>query len=319
MTSILVTGGAGFVGSHVCKALAKAGFLPIVYDDLSTGFEWAVKWGPLYKGSLEDKERLKQVFIKAKPLGVMHFAARTDARKCQEEPYAYFQTNVGGMANLLEMVQAFEVPYLIFSSTCAVYGTPEETPINEQHPTHPINIYGETKLIGERLVQLLPNVQTAILRYFNAAGADPDGELGESHFPATHLIPILIDTALKKRKEFSLFGKDHPTKDGTPIRDYIHVSDLAEAHVKALKHLMDHQGNLTLNLGTGQGFSVQEILSAFEDAFGCQLPMKIAPKDPADPPCLLAKSTAAQEILNWQPTHSSLKTLLETTWSWQTR
>ena len=319
MSSILVTGGAGFVGSHVCKALARAGFLPIVYDDLSTGFEWAVKWGPLYKGSLEDKKRLKEVFKIAKPLGVMHFAAKTDARKCQKEPYAYFQTNVGGTANLLEMVQTFEVPYLIFSSTCAVYGTPEVTPIDESHPTRPINIYGETKLIGERLVELLPNAQTAILRYFNAAGADPEGELGESHFPATHLIPILIDTALKKRKEFSLFGKDHPTKDGTPIRDYIHVLDLAKAHVKALKYLMDHKGNLKLNLGTGQGFSVQDILVAFQEILGQRLPVKIAPKDPADPPILLAKSQTAKEKLNWQPIHSTLKTLLESTWSWQTR
>ncbi|CCB88814.1 UDP-glucose 4-epimerase GalE [Simkania negevensis] len=319
MKPIFVTGGAGFVGSHVCKALAREGFLPIVYDDLSTGFTWAVKWGPLFKGSLEDKERLRQVLQETNPIGVMHFAARTDARKCQQTPFTYFQTNVGGTANLLEMVQNFEIPYLIFSSTCAVYGTPEKTPIEENYPKNPINVYGETKLIGEKLVQLLPRTQTAILRYFNAAGADPEGELGESHFPATHLIPILIDTALKKRDSFTFFGKDHPTYDGTPIRDYIHVSDLAEAHVKALKYLMDHRENLILNLGTGQGFSVEEIVTAFQETLKYQLPLKVAPKDPADPPCLLAKSKSAQEVLNWQPKLSSLKTLLETTWSWQTR
>lgn len=322
MAAILVTGGAGYIGSHTCKALAQAGFLPIAYDDLSTGFAWSVKWGPLIKGSIEDQALLEKVCLEKKPLAVLHFAALTDARKCHEHPLLYYRKNVSNTLLLLETVKKFQIPHFIFSSTCAVYGIHDQIPIEEDHPKNPVNVYGETKLIGEKMVESLAsetNAHIAILRYFNAAGADPDGDLGESHAPATHLIPILIETALKKRESFTLYGNEHQTDDGTPIRDYIHVSDLAEAHVLALKHIIQKKQNLKLNLGTGQGYSVREVLSAFQSQFNLQLPVTIGPRNPADPPHLFAKSDQAQRVLNWKPRYSDLSTILETTWRWQTR
>ena len=322
MSTILVTGGAGFIGSHTCKALAQAGFIPITYDDLSTGFSWSVKWGPLIKGCLENQALFEKICLEKKPIAIMHFAALTDVRQSHRSPLLYYQKNINNTFLLLETVKRLQIPHVIFSSTCAVYGNPVHMPIEEDHPRKPINVYGKTKLIGEKMVELLASktsIRIAILRYFNAAGADPDGHLGESHAPATHLIPILINTALKKQATFTLFGNQHQTADGTPIRDYIHVSDLAEAHVLSLRHLIEKRQNLKLNLGSGQGHSIQEILTTFQSQFSCQLPIAIGPKNPADPPQLVAKNDRAQKILNWTPRYSSLATILKTTWRWQTR
>lgn len=318
MESVLVTGGAGFIGSHVCKKLSEAGFLPIAYDDLSSGFSWAIKWGPLIEGQIEDRLLLKKTLQKYNPIAVMHFAALTDARRCQQKPLHYYRSNVAGTLSVLETLQSVEIPYFIFSSTCAVYGAPNEIPIEETHPKKPINIYGETKWIGEKMVQSLP-IPSAILRYFNAAGADPEGELGESHNPATHLIPILIDTAHKKRENFILFGEDHLTKDGTPIRDYIHVTDLATAHVLALQYLIQTNESLTLNLGTGKGYSVRDILQRIQSQFNVKIPFTVGLKNPKEPPYLIAKSHLANQILKWKPHFSDLTTILETTWKWQIR
>lgn len=318
MLRVIVTGGAGFIGSHVCKKLAQSGFLPITYDDLSTGFSWAVKWGPLIQGNLENRSLLEKVCIETNPIAVMHFAALTDARKCHQNPIRYYRNNVANTLALIEVIKKLHVPYLVFSSTCAVYGSPSHTPIEEDHPQHPINIYGETKWIGEKMVRAM-GIPTAILRYFNAAGADLEGELGESHVPATHLIPILVNTALRKQDSFTLFGQDHPTKDGTTIRDYIHVTDLAEAHVLALQYLINNKKSLILNLGTGTGYSIQEILRAFESQFNLKIPITIGPKHPGDPPCLFAKSDLAYQILKWKPRFSDLTTIFATTWKWQKR
>jgi len=222
MDPILVTGGAGYIGSHICKALAKEGFLPIVYDNLILGHPWAVKWGPLVQGDIRDPVALEKLFLRRSFVGVIHLAALSNVRESKLHPLKYYQNNVEGTLTLLELVSKYEIPHFVFSSTCAVYGMPTEVPIPETHIRNPINVYGETKLTVEKALEKLP-LKLAILRYFNAAGADPDGDLGESHEPETHLIPRLILTALKKQNSFTLYGKDHDTPDKTPIRDYIHV------------------------------------------------------------------------------------------------
>src|SRR5579872_1547405 len=283
--TILVVGGAGYIGSHVCKALKEDGFEPIVYDNLSNGHEWAVKWGPLVIGDISDDVALDAVFTKYQPKGVIHLASYIDVKESMEKPQKYHQNNVEGTRHLLEAMVRHQVDKIVFSSSAAVYGHPGKTPITEDCAGHPINEYGKTKWLAEQLISD-KQLKSVSLRYFNAAGADTSGGIGEAHKHETHLIPVTILAALEK-KPIKIFGADHPTADGTPIRDYIHVSDLAKAHVLALKWLINGGTKISLNLGSGKGYSVKEIIDAIEQKVG-PITREISPRNPYDPPVLVA-------------------------------
>jgi UDP-arabinose 4-epimerase len=260
--NILVTGGAGYIGSHVCKALHAAGYNPVTYDNLSSGHDWAVKWGPLERGDILDAPRLKEVFASYKPAAVMHFAALIVVGESVENPAKYYRNNVAGSLSLLEAMRAQGVNHFIFSSTAAVYGLPEIVPISETATERPINPYGETKLIVERMLRDFGGaygLNWTALRYFNAAGADPDGEIGEAHDPETHLIPIVLEAIQGKRGRVNVFGTVYDTRDGTCVRDYIHVCDLADAHVAALDRVRRGGSSTAYNLGNGAGFTVHEV------------------------------------------------------------
>lgn len=305
---ILVVGGAGYIGSHICKALFQKGYTPITLDTLSLGSEWAVKWGPLIVGSCGDRTVLDPLFRSHEIQGVIHLAALSNVRESEEIPLKYYQNNVGETLTLLDYVK--KLPF-VFSSTCAVYGMPETLPIPETHRARPISPYGRSKLMVEEILKESCDT-VSILRYFNAAGADPDGEIGEYHMPESHLIPLLIQTALGERETFILNGNTHDTPDGTPVRDYIHVSDLAEAHVLALKA----QRSMTLNLGTGKGYSVQEIIERIKAKSGAPLSIHLGPKRKGDPPMLVADAQSAEKTLGWKPKLSDLETIIETAWNW---
>lgn len=308
--TVLVTGGAGFVGSHACKALARAGYQPVVYDNLSNGIRDAVRWGPLEVGDLEDEARLAEVVVRHKPVGVLHFAAFIEAGESVREPERFYQNNVAGTLALLRVMRAAAIDKIVFSSTAAVYGEPEVTPIPETHPLRPVNPYGRSKLMVEEVlgdVSAAQGLRYCALRYFNAAGADPDGELGENHDPETHLIPLVLQAAYGLRPEIAIFGTDYDTPDGTCIRDYVHVSDLAEAHVLALRRLLEGGDNLVANLGTGRGYSVQEVIEAVEDVVGLPVKVREAPRRPGDPAVLVAAPARAQKELGWAPKHLHLR------------
>ncbi len=316
---VLVTGGAGYIGGHVCKALHQAGFIPVTYDNLSQGKRSAVKWGPLVQKDLHDKEALIDAMRVYKPVAVIHLASLIDARESQKEPAKYYHNNVTATLVLLEAMRHSHVFYFVFSSSAAVYGTPRYVPIDEQHEKNPQNTYGKTKWMVEEILQdyyRAYGLSSLSLRYFNAAGADPDGQLGETHDPETHLIPLTIQTALGIRPSLSVYGTDFPTKDGTAIRDYIHVSDLADAHVRALKYLFEKKECLALNLGTGNGYSVREIITEIEKITKKPLPHELSPRNPADPSVLIADAKAATHLLAWRPRFSDLPTLLSTALSW---
>ena len=319
MTSILVTGGAGFIGSHTCKALHRAGFTPISYDNLSRGNTEAVKWGPLEIGELSDRKRLREVVARYRPAAVVHFAALAYIGELNEEPAAYYANNVGGTAALLEVMREVELRHIVFSSTCAVYGTPETVPISELSPPAPINPYGASKMICERMLRecaAATGLTFTALRYFNAAGADPDGEIGECHAPETHALPLLLNAAAGAAPGFTIFGDDYPTADGTCIRDYIHVSDLADAHVTALRALLDGAASAAFNLGTGRGWSVRELVEAVRRITNCDLDVRVGPRRPGDPPVLVADATRARQTLGWQPRYCDLETLVAHAWAW---
>ncbi len=289
--TILVTGGAGFIGSHTCKALALAGFAPVVFDNLSTGFRHNVKWGPLVVGDLGDARALSQVFAGHRIEGVLHFAASAYVGVSVAQPLEYYRNNVATTLTLLEVMREHGFPTLVFSSSCATYGTPVEVPIPVTHAQKPINPYGWTKLMGERMILdacHAHGLRAAILRYFNAAGADPEGDLREEHDPETHLLPLAIDAALGTRGALQVFGDDYPTPDGTCIRDYIHVSDLAALHVHALQRLRAGAPTFIRNLGTGQGHSVKEVLEAVGKATGTPVPHEIRARREGDPAALTA-------------------------------
>lgn len=313
---ILLTGGAGYIGSHICKALAKHHFIPVTLDNLSLGHEWAVKWGPFINGDISDRKLIDNLCKKYQFQGVIHLAALSNVRESFEIPIKYHENNVTGTIALLEILKKNQVPLFVQSSTCAIYGIPEVTPIVEDHPKAPINTYGVTKWEVEKILREGDGMKVAALRYFNASGADIEGEIGEAHDPETHLIPLLLQTALKKRSTFTLYGEDHHTPDGTPIRDFIHVSDLAEAHVAALKWLMEKKEHLTLNLGTGKGHSVKEVIKAVEKELQLSLPIEIGKRFDGDPPILVADPKRAIETLNWTPKYSSLSTIIQTAWQW---
>jgi UDP-arabinose 4-epimerase len=320
--SILVTGGAGYVGSHACKTLASAGFRPVVYDNLSRGHAAAVRWGPLVEGDLHDRGRLAAAMRSHGVSAVMHFAAFAYVGESVADPESYYTNNVGGTLALLGAMRDAAVDRLVFSSTCAVYGVPDTVPIRETTAKAPLNPYGETKLAIERTLHWYAGaygLKYAALRYFNAAGADPDGEIGEDHEPETHLIPLVLRAALGQGKPVEIYGTDYPTADGTAIRDYIHVTDLADAHVRALAALAAGGDSGALNLGTGKGHSVRAVVAAVERIAGRSVPRRETARRPGDPPELVADPALAASRLGWRPLYSDLDTIVRTALAWEDR
>jgi|APFre7841882590_1041340.scaffolds.fasta_scaffold22988_2 UDP-arabinose 4-epimerase len=317
--SVLVTGGAGYIGSHTCKALAAAGYSPVALDNLVYGHRWAVRWGALEQADLADREAIERVLHKHDIAAVIHFAAYAYVGESMTDPGKYFRNNVANTLNLLEAMRAAGVGRIVFSSTCATYGVPDAVPIAEDHPQRPVNPYGESKLFIERALYwngVAHGLRWMALRYFNAAGADPDGEIGEDHDPETHLIPLAIETALGRRHELQVMGADYPTPDGTAVRDYIHVTDLADAHVRALRHLEAEGTSGALNLGTGRGHSVREVVAMVERVSGRKVNARNAPRRAGDPPALVAAPGRAKELLGWEPRWSSLETIVQTAYRW---
>jgi len=319
---ILVCGGAGFIGSHFCKMAAGRGYLPISFDNLSGGHADSVRWGPLEVGDLRDPARLDQVFSAYAPIAVVHFAGLINVGESVTRPDRYYINNVAASLNLLEAMRRAGVADILFSSTCATYGQPERLPLDESHPRNPVNPYGTTKLMVERVLEDYRDalaLRPMILRYFNAAGADPEGALGERHQPETHLIPLALQAAMGLRPDFTLFGCDYPTPDGTCIRDYIHVHDLARAHLLALDRLTAGGPPLTANLGTGHGHSVRQVLDAVERITGTPVPVTFGPRRAGDPPVLVADPTLARRELGWQAEITDLDAIVAHTHAWMTK
>jgi UDP-arabinose 4-epimerase len=311
--AILVTGGAGFIGSHTCKALARAGFLPVAFDNLSTGHRDAVRYGPFVPGDVRDARAVEGALRLYGAVAVIHFAASAYVGESMVNPGLYYDNNLGGMIGLIAGCHAVGVDRIVFSSSCATYGIPDRLPIVETAPQVPINPYGRTKLICEGMLAdhaAAHGLRYAALRYFNAAGADPEGELFERHEPETHLLPLALRAATGQGPALHVFGTDYPTPDGTCIRDYIHVCDLARAHVLALRHLLAGGETLRLNLGTGKGLSIRQIIAAIEAMTGRQMPVIWGPRRPGDPPALVANPAAARRLLGFVTERSDLTTLL---------
>jgi UDP-arabinose 4-epimerase len=320
--SILIVGGAGYIGSQTAKLVAAAGHRPVVFDNLVYGHRWAVKWGPLVEGDLADPSAIQRAIEEHTVKAVIHFAAYAYVGESMTDPGKYFRNNVAGTINLLDAMVAAGVRDVVFSSTCATYGDPERVPIDEDHPQRPVSPYGESKLIVERMLRWYAQahgLRYAALRYFNAAGADPDGELGEEHAPESHLIPLAIAAALGRGKPLSLFGTDYPTPDGTAVRDYIHVADLAEAHIRALAALDNGAPELRLNLGTGRGSSVREVIRAVERATERPVPVREVGRRAGDPPVLVADARRAGEMLGWRPRYADLDTIVTHAVRWHAR
>ncbi|MGE3914226.1 MAG: UDP-glucose 4-epimerase GalE [Hyphomicrobiaceae bacterium] len=316
---ILVTGGAGYIGSHACKALARAGYLPVTYDSLVYGHDWAVKWGPFERGDILDRGRLDEVIAAYKPAAIMHFAAFAYVGESVSDPGKYYRNNVVGSLNLLETARDHGIEQFIFSSTCATYGIPDRLPITEDTPQRPINPYGASKLMVERMLAdfgAAHDLRSIVLRYFNAAGADPDNEIGEDHAPETHLVPLVLDAASGRRPHITVFGTDYNTPDGTCIRDYIHVTDLANAHVKALLALESGHRSDVYNLGNERGFSVLEVISGVEKATGLKVPVQRGARRAGDPAALISDAAKARDGLGWQPHITGLDEIVRTAWGW---
>jgi UDP-arabinose 4-epimerase len=313
----LIIGGAGYIGAHVCKALAARGDTPVTFDNLSSGHAHAVKWGPLVRGDIRSASDLDRAFSEHRPDGVMHFAANIEVGEGQRFPLRFWENNVAGVVSLLGAMARAGVRPLVFSSTCAVYGQPEIVPITERESCKPLSVYGRTKRAVEQLladVALVDGVRYAALRYFNAAGASPDGEIGEEHDPETHLIPNALKAAAGLGGRMKLFGDDYDTRDGTCIRDYVHVMDLADAHLAALDRLMAGEREIIANLGTGHGASVLEVLQAVEAATGLKPPYDIHPRRDGDAPVLSADLAHAREALGFMPKRSDIETIIADAW-----
>ncbi len=318
--NVLVTGGAGYIGSQTCKVLAKAGHRPVAFDNLSTGWEDLVRWGPLVRGDLSDRASIRKAIREYEIETVVHFAAFSNVGESVRDPRVFFENNLGGTMSLVGGMLDEGVLQIVFSSTAAVYGSPDEIPIPEEHPHRPVNPYGVTKSTIEALLQSYDapyGLRSVSLRYFNAAGADPEGETGERHEPELHLLPRVVDVALGRRDRVEIYGTDYPTPDGTAIRDYIHVLDLATAHVQALDYLLAGGSSVALNLGTGRGASVLEVVRAVEKITGRELPNQIGPRREGDPPQLVASAERARQLLGWHPEHSELEHIVETDWHWR--
>jgi UDP-glucose-4-epimerase GalE len=317
--NILVTGGAGYIGSHTCKALAAAGYRPVVLDNLSTGHRWAVKWGPLVVADIADRSRVKNV-VKEFGIGaVIHFAAHAYVGESVREPQKYFDNNVSKTLALLDTLLEVGISKIVLSSTCASYGVPHKLPISEGHPQEPINPYGVSKFFVEKILywyEMAYRIRHMNLRYFNAAGADHDGEIGEDHDPETHLIPLVIAAAQGVNPTFEIFGTDYDTADGTAVRDYVHVCDLARAHVNALDYLLAGGHSVSVNLGTGRGDSIRDVISAVEAVSGRSVPVVESPRRAGDPPTLIANPQLGQTLLRWAPVQSDLQTIVRSAWQW---
>jgi UDP-arabinose 4-epimerase len=318
---ILVTGGAGYIGSHACKVLAAHGHEPIVYDNLSRGHSWAVKWGPFENGNIADSERLRLVFARHRPAALMHFAGYTYVGESVENPLLYYSNNIAATAALLRSLVTFEPIPVVFSSTAAVYGVPRSVPISEDHPEGPINPYGFSKYVIERMladVDAAHGVRSVSLRYFNAAGADPGGKIGEDHNPETHLVPLVL-AAARDGNAVQIYGNDYDTPDGTCIRDYVHVMDIAEAHVRALDYLLHGGVSCTCNLANAHGYSVSEVIKTAERVTGKSIQVQVAPRRAGDPPTLIGRVDRAKTILGWSPQRSDLETQIGDAWNWLLR
>jgi UDP-glucose-4-epimerase GalE len=316
---VLVTGGAGYIGSHTAKVLARAGFEPIVLDNLSAGHRWAVKWGPLVQGDVGDSVLIREIIETHRVQAVVHFAGFAYVGESMQRPRQYFRNNVTYTLRLLDAMTDLRVSHIVFSSSCATYGIPASVPIPEEQVQTPINPYGESKRMVERILAWYGEaygLRWTALRYFNAAGADPDGEVGEDHSPETHLIPLAIQAALGEKPALEIYGTDYPTADGTAIRDYTHVMDLAEAHVAALRHMLKSSENAAINLGTGRGHSVRQVVAAVEQVSGHRVPVRETQRRAGDPPELVADPSKARVLLSWKPQHSSLESIVQTAWNW---
>jgi UDP-arabinose 4-epimerase len=320
--NVLVTGGAGYVGSHVCKALWLAGYTPVVYDNLSRGHRKAVQWGPLEVGDIRDAAALGRTLVKYRPVGALHFAAFAYVGESVSDPLSYYDNNVAGTLVLLDALRLFDVRALVFSSTCAVFGRPDAAVLAETLPTNPINPYGRTKLMIESALHDMGNageLRWVALRYFNAAGSDPDREVGEDHDPEPHLIPRALMAAQGRIPQIDVFGTDYPTPDGTCLRDYVHVSDLAEAHVAALRYLLDGGTSEIFNLGAERAVSVREVIAAAERVTGCSVPLKESPRRAGDPEKLVADAAKARAGLGFRPRFREIEEMVEHAWGWRRR
>jgi UDP-glucose 4-epimerase len=316
---VLVVGGAGYIGAHMCKTLAEQGHEVIVCDDLSTGHRAALRWGQFVEASIGDTAALDALFAKHRPEAVMHFAACSLVAESVSDPLKYWRNNVGNTLNLLDIMRRHGVERFVFSSTAAIFGEPKSDLIDENHPTQPLNPYGHTKLAVERALQdacAAYGLRAASLRYFNAAGADASGLIGESHEPETHLIPRLLRRAAGDAVDVRIFGDDYPTADGTCVRDYVHVNDLAEAHLGALGQLDRQPGFQRYNLGNGAGYTVRQIVAAVEEVIGRSLSIPVGPRRPGDPTTLVASSANARATLGWQPKQADIRSIIETAWRW---
>lgn len=319
---VLVIGGAGYIGSHVCKALISANFQPIIYDNMDQSRPFPInfiKWGKIIRGDLLDTSFLENVLLHIQPVGVIHLAAFHNVRESALDPEKYYTNNCMGTLSLLKAMTYAKVSSLIFSSSASIYGIPHYTPIDEEHPKVPLSPYGRSKWFIEQMLadfEQAHQIHSICLRYFNAAGADVEGDMGENHHPETHLIPLTLLAAMRQGPPLMLYGEDHSTFDGTPIRDYVHVSDLAEAHVLALKHLLKNRKSIPINLGTGRGYSVKEVITMVESLLDCTVPYTMGSRSPFDPPILIANPARAKQILGWKPRYSDLKRVIQTAADW---
>ena len=317
--AVLVTGGAGYIGSHACKLLAQQGYVPVAFDSLVTGWARAVKYGPLVQGDLMDRTALDAVFAEYEPVAVMHFAALSQVGEATREPGKYWRNNVLGSLNLVEAMIEADCKNLVFSSTCATYGDQDGVVLDEHSGQKPLNAYGASKRAVEEILRdfgTSHGLESVIFRYFNVAGADVDGEIGEWHQPETHLIPVMIEAAAGARGALTIYGTDYATPDGTCVRDYVHVMDLVDAHLKGLEWLLEGKGSRAFNLGTGTGFSVKEVIAECKTATGHEVPHSIGPRRAGDAAALVSGSRRAVEELGWTPERSTLQDMIADAWRW---
>ncbi|AXA40488.1 UDP-glucose 4-epimerase GalE [Rhizobium leguminosarum] len=319
--TVLVVGGAGYIGSHTCLDLANKGYRPVVFDNFSNGHRDFVRWGPAEEGDIRDRARLDEVLAKHKPAAILHFAALIEVGESVKDPVSFYENNVIGTLTLLSAAQAAGINAFVFSSTCATYGLPQSVPLDETHRQVPINPYGRTKYIVEQALadyDQYRSLRSVVLRYFNAAGADFEGRIGEWHQPETHAIPLAIDAALGRRQGFKVFGSDYETRDGTCVRDYIHVLDLADAHVRAVEYLLKGGDSVALNLGTGTGTTVKELLGAIEEVSNRPFPVEYIGRREGDSHTLVANNDKARDVLGWVPQYD-LSEIIRSAWDWHAK